>query len=199
MLLEDHGEALDERGRDHLRRVRAATVRMGELIDDLLALSRVGRAELHRTNVDVSRLTEVVVGDLRRAQPERHVEVVVEPGMTAYADSRLLRVVLENLLGNAWKFTAKTELARIEVGTTVRDGASAFHVRDNGAGFDMSFSSKLFQPFQRLHAEREFPGTGIGLATIRRVVERHGGRVWAEGHVGRGALVSFTIPSPGAP
>lgn len=194
-LVEDLGEELDERAIDHLRRVRAAARRMGELIDDLLAFSRVGRAELHRTTVDVTSLATEVLDDLRRGDESRHVDVIVEPGMTANADPRLLRVVLENLLGNAWKFSSKTERARIEVATTVRDGARVFQVGDNGAGFEMAYAQKLFHPFQRLHGESEFPGTGIGLATIRRIVERHGGRVWAEASVGNGALFSFTLPA----
>jgi signal transduction histidine kinase len=193
-LLEDCGDALDDVGRDHLRRVRGAARRMGELIDDLLQFSRIGRADLHRSAVDVSRLVDVVVGDLRRSDEARAVDVVVEGGMVAQADPQLLRVVLENLLGNAWKFTSKTTGARIEVRTTTKDGASAFQVRDNGAGFDMTFAPKLFSPFQRLHTEAEFPGTGIGLATIRRIVERHGGHVWAEASVGQGAILTFTLP-----
>jgi two-component system NtrC family sensor kinase len=193
-LLEDCGDALDDIGRDHLRRVRGAARRMGELIDDLLQFSRIGRADLHRSAVDVSRLVDVVVGDLRRSDEARAVDVVIEGGMVAQADPQLLRVVLENLLGNAWKFTSKTTGARIEVRTTTKDGASAFQVRDNGAGFDMTFAPKLFSPFQRLHTEAEFPGTGIGLATIRRIVERHGGHVWAEASVGQGAILTFTLP-----
>ncbi len=194
MLLQDHSDTLDAGGKKHLERVSAAARRMGELIDDLLELSRVSRAELRRTHVNVSRLAEHVVSDLRQAEPGRVVDVVIEPGMTAEADSRLLQVVLENLVGNAWKFTTKTVEPRIEVRASVRDGATVFEVRDNGAGFEMSHAGKLFQPFQRLHADREFPGTGIGLATIRRIIERHGGKVWAEGATGRGAVLSFTIP-----
>jgi DNA-binding response OmpR family regulator len=194
-LVEDLGEDLDERAKDHLRRVRGAARRMGELIDDLLAFSRLGRAELHRTTVDLTTLAEGVLGDLRRGDEARQVDVIIEPGMTAHADPRLVQVVLENLLGNAWKFSSKTERARIEVATTTRDSARVFQVRDNGAGFDMDYAQRLFHPFQRLHGEAEFPGTGIGLATIRRIVERHGGRVWAEATVGEGAVFSFTIPA----
>lgn len=193
-LLEDAGDQLDASNREHLHRVRAAAKRMGELIDDLLEFSRVGRLELTRTTVDVTSLAELVVGVLRRADATRDVEVVIEPHMTAEADPRLLQVVFENLVGNAWKFTARTAAPRIEIGTTTRDGVRAFQIRDNGAGFDMAFAKRLFTPFQRLHAEAEFPGTGIGLATIRRIVERHGGKAWAEGVVGAGAVLSFTIP-----
>ena len=192
-LLEDQGSKLDERGHDQLRRVRAAAQRMGELIDDLLELSRVGRAQLRRQRVDVSSLAEEVAAELRRADPAREVEVLVERGLIAQADLGLLKVVLENLLGNAWKFTAKTAQARIEVRAITEGGTDGFQVRDNGAGFDMTYADKLFRPFQRLHTETEFPGTGIGLATIRRVVERHGGRAWASGAVGGGAIFSFTV------
>ena len=193
-LLEDAGDQLDESNRQHLHRVRAATKRMGELIDDLLEFSRVGRLELRRTAVDVTSLAEVVVGTLRRNDSGREVEVVIEQNMTAEADPRLLQVVFENLVGNAWKFTARAAAPRIEIGTSTRDGARVFQIRDNGAGFDMSFAKRLFTPFQRLHPESEFPGTGIGLATIRRIVERHGGKAWAEGAVGAGAVLSFTLP-----
>ena len=193
-LLENAGDQLDEGNREHLRRVRAAAKRMGELIDDLLEFSRVGRVELRRTPVNVTSLVEVVVGTLRRADAARSVEVVIDQGMTAEGDPRLLQVVFENLVGNAWKFTARADEPRIEIAYTMRDGARVFQVRDNGAGFDMAYAQRLFTPFQRLHAESEFPGTGIGLATIRRIVERHGGRAWAEGAVGAGAVLSFTIP-----
>ncbi len=192
-LLEDAGDQLDDSNRQHLHRVRAAAKRMSELIDDLLEFSRVGRLELKRTAVDVTSLVEVVVGELRRGDATRGVEVVIEPEMSAEADPRLLQVVFENLVGNAWKFTARAGAPRIEIGTTTRDGVRVFQIRDNGAGFDMAFAKRLFTPFQRLHAESEFPGTGIGLATIRRIVERHGGKTWAEGAVGVGAVLSFTL------
>lgn len=192
-ILEDHGDALPKDARDHLRRVRTAAQRMGELIDDLLAFSRVGQTTLQRTTVDVSRLAETVAGDLRRAHPSRHVELVIEPGMRVEADPRLTQVVLENLLGNAWKFTSRAALARISLGTTIEDGVPVLQLRDNGAGFDMVLAKKLFQPFQRLHKEVDFPGTGIGLATVRRIVERHGGRISASAAVGQGALFSFTF------
>ncbi|HSO38889.1 MAG TPA: response regulator [Labilithrix sp.] len=198
-LLEDAGDQLDERSREHLARVRAATKRMGELIADLLELSSVGRVDLRRTTVDLSRLAEVVVATLRRSDAAREVEIVIEPGLCVDGDSRLLQVVLENALGNAWKFTARAETPRIELASTMQDGVRVFQVRDNGAGFDMNFVKRLFTPFQRLHAASDYAGTGIGLATIRRIVERHGGRVWAEGRVGQGATLSFTIPSKRVP
>jgi light-regulated signal transduction histidine kinase (bacteriophytochrome) len=165
---------------------------MGELIDDLLELSRVGRAELHRAEVDLSALAREVASELQRREPERALELVIQPGLHADADARLLRIVFENLLGNAWKFTRKVSSPRIEVGRA-EVNAGAFFVRDNGAGFAMSYADKLFRPFQRLHTEAEFPGTGIGLATIQRIIDRHGGRAWAEGEVGRGAAFYFTL------
>jgi DNA-binding response OmpR family regulator len=194
-LLEDYGDKLDSQGKRHLQRVRAATHRMGELIDDLLELSRVGRAELARARVDLSELARRIVIDLGNKEPDRVVEADVQAGMFVNADSRLIRVALDNLLGNAWKFTAKTAPAKIEVGVSEADDGPIYFVRDNGAGFNMQYAAKLFSPFQRLHSEAEFSGTGIGLATVHRIVDRHGGRVWAEGAVGRGATVSFTIPS----
>jgi two-component system, NtrC family, sensor kinase len=192
-LMEDYGDKIDEAGREHIRRVRSATKRMGELIDDLLSFSRVGRADLRRSRVDVSRLASAILDDLRRVEPSRVVEVILEPGMMMEADERLTTIVLENLLGNAWKFTSKAAGARIVIDTSRDGGVTAFHVRDNGAGFDMAYASRLFTPFQRLHRDADYPGTGIGLATVRRVVERHGGRIWAEAAIGQGAVFSFTM------
>jgi light-regulated signal transduction histidine kinase (bacteriophytochrome) len=173
--------------------VRAAAQRMGELIDDLLELSRVGRAELRRARVDLSDLARRIFSELSTKEPERAVETRVEDGLLVEADSQLMRVVLDNLLGNAWKFTAKASDATIALGAEERDGGIVYFVRDNGAGFNMNFAGKLFSPFQRLHTEADFPGTGIGLATVHRIVDRHGGRVWAEGSVGQGATVYFTV------
>jgi PAS domain S-box-containing protein len=186
-ILEDCGEKLDERGRDSLARVRAATVRMAALIDDLLRLSRVTRGRLERKVVDVSALAQGVVDDLRAGWPDRVVDVAIEPGIAVEGDRDLLRVLLANLLGNAWKYTSKKPRARIDVGATRRDGRTTIFVKDDGAGFDMQYAHKLFGVFQRLHLETDFPGTGIGLATVHRIATRHGGRVWAEGEVGRGA------------
>ncbi len=193
-LEEDLEGKLDVRSKDYLRRVRAAAHRMNELIDDLLAFSRVARADLNRTAVDLSRLANLVASELQQADVTRGVSVTIQPDMTAHADARLLQVVLENLIGNAWKFTSKTAGAEISMATTTQDGRRVFEVRDNGAGFDMTFAKKLYQPFQRLHGESEFPGTGIGLATTRRIIERHGGSLWAEASVGHGAVFFFTIP-----
>jgi len=192
-LLEDHLERLDAEGQAHLHRVRASAQRMGELIDDLLELSRVSRAELHRTPLDLSALAQEVLLELQRRDVERVVELVIPAVLDAQADPRLLKIVLENLLGNAWKFTKKTAAARIEVGVVQSEDGPAWFIRDNGAGFAMPYADKLFRPFQRLHTEAEFPGTGIGLATIQRIIDRHGGRAWAEGEVDRGATFYFTL------
>ncbi|MFZ5861546.1 MAG: response regulator [Nitrospirota bacterium] len=192
LLLDEHCERLDATAQDHLRRVRAAAQRMGVLIDDLLALARVSRATLRRDPVDLSALAQGVASALRASDPGRAVEVVIETDVTARGDLGLLRIVLENLLGNAWKFTGRTEHPRIELGVR-RDPEAVYWVRDNGAGFDNAYAERLFTAFQRLHPVAEFPGTGIGLAIVQRIVRRHGGRVWAEGAVGKGATMYFTL------
>jgi light-regulated signal transduction histidine kinase (bacteriophytochrome) len=197
-LLEDHASMLDAKGQDYLNFVRASAQRMGELIDDLLLLSRVGRADLLRDRVDLSNVARVAAEGLKRQDPSRQVEIRIEDHLSVEADSGLMRVLLENLLGNAWKFTAKALEARIQVGAEQQDGRTVFFVRDNGAGFDMSHAKRLFSPFQRLHTESEFPGTGIGLATVYRVIDRHGGRVWADAAVDHGATFYFTIPPGGS-
>jgi PAS domain S-box-containing protein len=191
-LLEDYGERLDGDGRRYLARVRESAQRMAELIDDLLALSRVTRDELRRRRVDLGEVAADVVAHLRRHEPERRVDVAIAEGLIVDADPRMMTIVLENLLGNAWKFTSTRADARIAVERVGR----ALCVRDNGAGFDMQFRHKLFGVFQRLHSEHEFPGTGIGLATVARIVERHGGRVWAEGQVGVGASFYLELGEP---
>jgi DNA-binding response OmpR family regulator len=196
LLLDDYADHLDDRGRDYLRRIRAAATRMGELIDDLLKLSRINSAELRREPVDMSALAETVCEGLRRAEPSREVAVLIEPDLVVDADLRLLQLALENLLGNAWKFTSKSAAPRVDFGVEPRASGNVYFVRDNGAGFDMTSAATLFAPFRRLHREDQFPGTGIGLATVHRVIDRHGGRAWAEGAVGRGATVFFTLPSP---
>jgi signal transduction histidine kinase len=193
IVQEDYAAKLDDEGRDSLARIRAAAQRMAQLIDDLLKLSRISRIELLREPVDLSALANSVAADLRRQEPDRAVELVVAEGLTAQGDPRLLRVVLENLLGNAWKFTGKREHARIDFGAEPQNGRATWFVRDNGAGFDAAHAEKLFGAFQRLHSSEEFPGTGIGLATVQRVVRRHGGRVWAEGTVGHGATFWFNL------
>ncbi len=193
-LLEECAGKLDTTCTDYLHRVRASAQRMGELIDDLLQLSRVGRAELHCQQVDMSKIARTIVAELRQRDPDRRVEVHIEDALVADVDSRLIRVVLENLLGNAWKFTASVAQPRVQVSRDRTADVPVYFVRDNGAGFDMARAERLFQPFQRLHTESEFPGTGIGLATIHRIIARHGGHVWAEGAVGRGATIYFTVP-----
>ncbi len=192
-LLEDCGDRLDERGRQDLERVRAATRRMGQLIDDLLSLSGVARVEMRRSTVDLSGLARRIAAELEKGQPERKVEFKIAGGLVADGDGRLLKVALENLLRNAWKFTGKRPVAHIEFGATQDDGRRAFFVRDDGAGFDMAYADKLFGAFQRLHSTQDFEGTGIGLATVARIVQRHGGRVWSEGAVDRGATFYFTL------
>jgi PAS domain S-box-containing protein len=192
-LLEDYGDVLDEAGKDYLGRLQRNVRRMGQLIDDLLTLSRATRADLTRRPVDLSQLAREVTAELRAADPARDVVVEIAGGLPAEGDSRLLRLVLTNLLGNAWKFTAKTPGARISVGQVRRDGERAFFVSDNGAGFDMRYAGKLFTAFQRLHSMADFEGTGIGLATVQRVVHRHGGRISAEAEPGKGATFYFTL------
>ena len=197
VLLEDYADRLDGDGKAYLDRVLVATERMGRLIDDLLDLSRAGRVELVRAAVDLSELSQQVVAELSAAEPDRRgtVEIRVEPGLTAIGDPALLRLVLQNLIGNAWKFTAKKPGARIHVGALDRDGERVFFVRDNGAGFDMRYVEKLFVPFQRVHSYEEFAGSGIGLAIVWRIIARHGGRVWAVGEPGAGATFQFTLPA----
>jgi len=192
-LLEDYADQMDDQGRSDLQRVRAATQRMAQLIDDLLNLSRITRSEMRRQTVDLSALARSTAAQLQGAQPERQVEFHIADGVVAHGDERLLQIVLENLLGNAWKFTGKQPHATIEFNVMTHDGKPAYFVRDDGAGFDMAYAGKLFGAFQRLHGATEFEGTGIGLATVQRIVRRHGGRIWAESQVGRGATFYFTL------
>lgn len=180
--------------RDYLERIRAAAQRMGEIIDDLLDLARVGRTPLTLDEVDLSGLARLIVDELARAHPQRVVETAVADGITVRADRRLLRIALENLIGNAWKFTEGSPHARIEVGSVPHPGGRIIYVRDNGIGFDMRYVDKLFGAFQRLHAADQFPGAGIGLATVHRIIDRHGGNIWAESKVGEGATFYFTVP-----
>jgi signal transduction histidine kinase len=192
-LLEDCAETLDSAGKDYLDRIRAGTQRMAQLIDDLLNLSRVSRSAITREPIHLSAMAKSIVTELQRAEPERRVDFAIAEELNVNGDERLLRVALENLLGNAWKFTGKCPQPNVELGVVNHNGTSAYFVRDNGAGFDMAYSDKLFGPFQRLHAMTEFRGTGIGLATVQRIVHRHGGRVWAEAEVGKGATFYFTL------
>jgi signal transduction histidine kinase len=198
-LAEELPEQLSDGARRYFERIRAATQRMGQLIEDLLNLSKVSRGTLELREVDLSALANQVIRDLATRDPERNVDVSVWEGIKVNGDVRLLRAALENLLGNSWKFTSKVAKPRIEVGT-MRDGdRSVYFVRDNGAGFDMAYADKLFGAFQRLHGMEEFPGTGIGLATVQRIVHRHGGRVWADAAPGRGAVFYFTLAPESEP
>jgi PAS domain S-box-containing protein len=192
-LMEEHAGTLDETALDYLQRIRAATQRMSELIDDLLDLSRVTRREMRHDDVDLSALAAGVMAELTKAAPERTAEVRIAEGLRGRGDPTLLRLVLENLLGNAWKFTARVTPARIEFDAQSDGDHLTYYVRDNGVGFDMAYADKLFGAFQRLHAAHEFPGTGIGLATVQRIVLRHGGQVWALSEVGQGATFFFTL------
>jgi PAS domain S-box-containing protein len=194
VLLDTYGEKLDAQGKDWLQEILLNAKKMGALIDALLTLGRLTRAELRVERVDLSALAGVLVAQLSAGEPERAVEIVIQPGLFADLDPNLAQALVANLLGNAWKFSAKTPSARIEVGVTETPGPPTFFVRDNGAGFDMTFAEKLFTPFQRLHTVDEFFGTGIGLATAQRIVHRHGGRIWAQGTVGVGATFFFTLP-----
>ncbi|MDQ4126619.1 MAG: PAS domain S-box protein [Actinomycetota bacterium] len=193
ILLEDYADRLDEEGRAYLGRVRAASQHMGHLMDDLLDLSRVSRGPLRSGRVDLSALAREIVEELEWSQPGREAEFVVEDGLEAEGDARLLAVALENLLGNAWKFTSKKPAARIEFGSISEHETRVYYVRDDGAGFDAAYAERLFGAFQRLHNDDDFEGTGIGLATVQRVIHRHGGRLWAEGEVGKGATFYFTL------
>jgi hypothetical protein len=194
LLQDDLGASLGEQGRGYLARVSAASERMGQLIDDLLKFSRVARGELARRDTDLSGLATEILGDLRKAEPGREVAIDITPGMRAWADPQLARVALENLLGNAWKYTSRRDRTEITFGRFTRDGEQVFFIRDNGAGFPAARATKLFTPFQRYHSAAEFEGTGVGLATVQRILARHGGRIWAESAVDEGATFFFTLP-----
>jgi len=195
ILLEQYSGQLDEQGQHFLARVRAGSQRMGHLIDDLLSLARINRAELQRSRIDLAPLAREAIEELRRHDPSRVVDAVIADRAPAHGDPRLLRAALDNLLGNAWKFTGKTAAPRIELGYEPGEAGAKYFVRDNGAGFDMAYAHKLFTPFQRLHEQAQFEGTGIGLATVQRIIARHGGRIWAESVVGQGATFWFTLGS----
>jgi PAS domain S-box-containing protein len=195
VVIEDYADRLDGQGRDYLNRVRAATQRMGNLIDDMLALSRVARSEMQRQTVDLSALAAEVLSDLQKNEPERKITWQIQPGLRAPGDARLLHMVLVNLLGNAWKYTARQPQPRIEFNAVDNaDGTTEFFVRDNGTGFDMAYADKLFGVFQRLHSAAEFPGTGVGLAIVQRIIHRHGGQVRGVGKPDQGATFYFTLP-----
>jgi len=197
VFVAEHGEELDAAGKDLLARVVANATRMGEMIDSLLDLARLARTKLHQVDVDLVEIAERVLSDLKAAEPKRHVELITPRHARVQGDPKLLRLVLENLLSNSWKFTRQRTLARIELGSIADADTTTYFVRDNGAGFDMTYREKLFTAFQRLHRAEDFEGTGIGLASVARIVHRHGGRIWAEGAVDQGATFFFTLP--GAP
>ena len=193
VLLEDYAARLDDAGRDSLHRVRAASQKMATLIDDLLKLARVTRAEMRTEPVDLTRMAQEIMADIQRATPDRQVAIAITPGLEARGDSRLLRVALDNLLRNSWKYTGKQAHPRVEFTAVDQNGGRVFVIKDNGAGFDMQYADKLFGVFQRLHSAAEFEGTGVGLATVRRIINRHGGRIWAEGAIDQGAAFYFTL------
>ena len=195
IVLDDHADRLDHEAIGYLRRIQANAMLMGELIDALLELGRVTRAELQPVRTDLSAIARSIAHRLAIGEPERSMDVVIHDGMSGRIDPALAHILLENLMGNAWKFTGKAASPRVEVGLATAGAVSTFLVRDNGVGFDMDHAERLFMPFRRLHGEREFPGTGIGLATAQRIVARHGGRIWAQGRVGGGATFFFTLSS----
>ncbi|MFZ2948523.1 MAG: ATP-binding protein, partial [Desulfuromonadaceae bacterium] len=192
-LLKDYWDKLDEEGKTYLRYLQEGSQEMRNLIDGLLSLSRSSRGELSAEQVDLSSMATIVVNELHKAEPDRRVSIHITPNVKAYADRQLLRSAMENLLGNAWKYTSQRSDGRIEFGAEERGGKTVYFVRDNGAGFDMSNSDKLFLPFHRLHKAAEFPGIGIGLATVERIIHRHNGQIWAQAAVGEGATFYFTL------
>ena len=198
LLLEDYGPSLDETAKNYLQRIRHGAQRMGEIIENLLSLSRVSRSELKLTHCNLSELARTSINQLMEQHPGRQIELVINDDMTAFADEKLISIVLDNLLGNAWKYTAKNSHTHIEFDTSNHGQETVFHIRDNGAGFDMRYADKLFSAFQRLHGA-EFEGTGIGLATVQRIIHRHGGRIWAEAELDKGACFYFTLPNTSPP
>ncbi|HEY4355713.1 MAG TPA: ATP-binding protein [Acidobacteriaceae bacterium] len=192
-LKEDFSDKLTPEGQDYINRVRGGVQRMGALIDALLQLSRVTRSDVQRERVDLSQLARLIFDELQAADPSREIEFVAQPGVLALADQRLMRIAFENLIGNAWKYSARKPNARIEFGSDLKDGRAVYFIRDNGAGFDMQYVDRLFTAFQRLHGDRDFKGSGIGLATVSRIIRRHHGTIWAEGEPEKGATFYFTL------
>ncbi|MCK5045899.1 MAG: hypothetical protein KAS22_04920, partial [Candidatus Heimdallarchaeota archaeon] len=192
-LLEDYTDQLDETGQDYLTRVRSACKRMSNLIDDILSLSRLTRKDMDLREINLSELVKEITSDFQTNEPDRNVKVNVENKIKILGDVTLIRTIMENLLGNAWKFTSKKQKARIDFGRKIINKEEVYYIQDNGVGFDMAYKDKLFAVFQRLHTYNEFKGTGIGLAIVQRIVNRHGGRIWAESAVGKGATFYFTL------
>lgn len=192
-LIEDYKDKLDETGRDYLIRIVKSADQMSRLIEDMLSLSKISRKDMIMQNIDLSALSIAIIDELQKSQPNRRVDISIQSNLLAHGDEQLLKIALTNLLNNSWKYTSKALRPRIELGQFVKDSETVFFIRDNGAGFPMEHLSKLFKPFQRLHSEKEFSGTGIGLAIVQRVISRHGGRIWAEGEVGKGATFYFTL------
>jgi PAS domain S-box-containing protein len=193
VLLEDYHGKIDAQGIDYLQRIRSATQRMAQLIDDMLNLSRISRYDINIQQVNLSEMVKEIADNLHESQPERQVEFIIQENIKIRADGNLLRIVIENLIGNAWKFTSKKASATIELGMKSHNGKKTYFIRDDGAGFDSKYAQKLFSAFQRLHDSNEFPGTGVGLATVQRIIHRHGGNMWAEGEVEKGATFYFTL------
>lgn len=193
ILLEDYSDVLDSIGKDYLDRISKASQKMANLIDDMLRLSRISRQEMTTEELDLSAMAQKIAEDLRQTNPDRSVEVTIEESCRAYGDRQLMHIALTNLLGNAWKYSCKKDRARVEFGCRKDDDCPVFYIRDNGAGFPMDYADRLFVPFQRLHSDEEFPGTGIGLPIVQRVIARHGGKIWAESKVGEGAVFYFTM------
>ena len=198
--LQDHApETLDDKSKHYLKRIQEASQRMAELIDDLLDLSRISQSQMVRQEVDFTQLAADCAARIGERYPGREVALTIDPGMTAWADLRLLRIAMDNLLDNAWKYTALAARAAIHIGSEAVAGERRYYVRDNGVGFDMAYASKLFGPFQRMHSDAQFPGTGIGLVTVQRILARHGGRIWADAAINRGTTMTFTLPHAGLP
>jgi light-regulated signal transduction histidine kinase (bacteriophytochrome) len=199
LLMDDYADVLDETGIAHLQRLQASSARMGQIIDDLLRLSRTTRTELIREKIDLGRMAGSIHQELQALEPDREVQLSVEGELHAVGDTLLIQLALQNLIANAWKFTGKQSAAQITFGSRLRGSQPVFFLRDNGAGFDQRFIKKLFEPFQRLHAASDFEGNGIGLAIVQRVIRRHGGEVWAESAPDQGATFFFTLPTPAGP
>jgi light-regulated signal transduction histidine kinase (bacteriophytochrome) len=192
--MEDYSEKLDAEGENYLGRILSSAEKMSALIDDMLRLAKISRQEMSLKEIDLTAIAWSIINDLIQDESTRKVEVVIAENLKINGDERLMNIALSNIIGNAWKYSSKVANPRIEFGMTQKDGKKIYYVRDNGAGFDMKYAEKLFTPFQRLHSDREFSGTGIGLPIVKRVIERHGGQIWATGEPGHGATIYFSLP-----